>query len=328
MNLSRSILVVLFGLGVLVCPLAADAQQAADFARIGFLGATSAHGWASRVEAFRLGLRDLGYVEGKNIIIEFRWADEHYDRLPSLAAELLRLKVDLLVTYGTPGSLAAKHATTKIPIVMVHSGDAVVAGIVASLPRPGGNLTGSTYFLPQLMAKRLELLKDAVPRISQVAILVKPDNPFFAPAIRALEVAADRLQIRLQQFEARAPTEFDAAFSVMSKRRVDAVVVLEDAVFVTHAKAIAELALKHRLPAAGFQELAAAGGLIGYGVNFLEMYRRAAVFVDKILRGTKLADIPVEQATKFDLLINLKTARAFSLTIPPPLLLRADQVIE
>jgi len=328
MNVSRAILAALFALGVLMRPLAADAQQAANVARIGFLGATSPSGWASRVEAFRLGLRDLGYVEGKNVTIEFRWADEHYDRLPSLAAELLRLKVDLLVTYGTPASLAAKHATTTIPIVMVHSGDAVVAGIVASLARPGANLTGSTYFLPQLMAKRLELLKDAVPRISQVAILVKPDNPFFAPAIRALEVAAKALKIRLQQFEARDPNEFEAAFSAMSKRRVDAVVILEDAVFVTHVKTIAELAAKHRLPAAGFQELAVAGGLIGYGVDFLQMYRHAAVFVDKILRGTKPADIPVEQASKFDLLINLKTARALSLTIPPPLLVRADQVIE
>jgi putative tryptophan/tyrosine transport system substrate-binding protein len=233
-----------------------------------------------------------------------------------------------VVTYGSPASLAAKHATATIPIVMVHSGDAVVAGIVAGLARPGANLTGSTYFLPQLIAKRLELVKDAVPRMSQVAILVKPDNPFFAPAICALEVAADALKIRLQQFGARTPNEFDVAFSEMSGRRVDAVVILEDAVFVTHVKTIAELAAKHRLPAAGFQELAVAGGLIGYGVDFLQMYRHAAVFVDKILRGTKPADIPLEQASKFDLLINLKTARAFSLTMPPPLLLRANQVIE
>jgi putative ABC transport system substrate-binding protein len=178
------------------------------------------------------------------------------------------------------------------------------------------------------MAKRLELLKDAVPRMSKVAILVKPDNPFFAPAIRALEVAADALKIRLQQFGVRTPNEFDAAFSEMSGRRVDALVILEDAVFVTHVKTIAELAAKHRLPAAGFQELAVAGGLIGYGVDFLQMYRHAAVFVDKILRGTKPADIPVEQASKFDLLINLKTARALGLMISPPLLLRANQVIE
>jgi putative ABC transport system substrate-binding protein len=167
-----------------------------------------------------------------------------------------------------------------------------------------------------------------VPRISQVAILVKPDNPFFAPAIRALELAADALKIRLLQFEARTPSEFGAAFSAMSKRRVDAVVILEDAVFVTHVKTIAQLAAKHRLPTAGFQELATVGGLIGYGVDFLELYRRAAVFADKILSGTKPADIPVEQASKFDLLINLKTAKALGLTIPPSLLLRADQVIE
>jgi putative tryptophan/tyrosine transport system substrate-binding protein len=328
MSASRCLVAVLFSLSILTGPLAAGAQQQANVARIGFLGSTSSSGWGSRVEAFRSGLRDLGYVEGKNAVIEFRWADERYDRLPRLATELLRLKVDLLVTYGTPATLAAKRATTTIPIVMVHSGDAVAAGIVASLARPGANITGSTYFLPQLMAKRLELLKDAAPRISQVAILVKPDNPFFPPAIRALEIGADTLNVRLQQFQARAPDEFPATFSAMPKRHVDGVVVLEDAVFVTHARAIAEFAAKHRLPTAGFTEFAEAGGLIGYGVDFPALYRRSAVFVDKILRGTKPADIPVEQANKFDLLINLKTARAIGFTIPPPLLARADQVIE
>jgi putative ABC transport system substrate-binding protein len=279
-------------------------------------------------EAFRLGLRDLGYVEGKNIVIEFRWAEENYDRLPDLAAELVRLEVDVLVTYGTPGTLVAKRATTTIPIVMVHSGDAVAAGIVASLARPGGNLTGMTYFLPELMAKRIEMLKEVVPRMSQVAILVKPDNPFFGTALRALEIPTKSLNIRLQQFQVQTPNDFPGAFAAMAKSGVDAVVILEDAVFVSNAKAIADLAAMQRLPSAGFDEFAEAGGLIGYGVDFLAMYRRAAAFVDKILKGAKPTDIPVEQATKFLIVINMKTAKALSLNVPPVLLTRADEVIE
>jgi putative ABC transport system substrate-binding protein len=309
-------------------PLTAQAQQTAKVARIGFLGSTFASNWASRVEAFRSGLRDLGYVEGENIAIEFRWAEERYDQLADLAAELVRLRVDVLVTIGTPGSLVAKRATTTIPIVMVHSGDAVAAGIVASLARPSGNLTGMTYFLPELMGKRIEWLKEVVPRITRVAILVKPDNPFFATALRSLEISAKSLDVSLQQFEVRAPDDFANAFAAMAKNGVDAVVILEDAVFVSNARAIADLAAKHRLPSAGFNEFAETGGLIGYGVDFLEMYRRAAGFVDKILKGAKPADIPVEQATKFVAVINMKTAKALGLNVPPMLLARADEVIE
>jgi putative ABC transport system substrate-binding protein len=320
--------ITLLGGAAAAWPLAARAQQPEKIARIGFLGATSAPGWASRLEAFRSGLRDLGYVEGKNIVIEFRWAEQQYNRLPDLAAELVRLNVDVLVTYGTPGTLVAKRATRTIPIIMVHSGDAVAAGLVASLARPGGNVTGSTYFLPELMAKRLELLKDVIPGIIHVALLVKPDNPFFGTALPALEVPAKSLKMVLQQFEARGPNEFEAAFSAMAKRRTDAVVILEDAVFVTNAKAIAHLSAMQRLPSAGFNELAKAGGLIGYGVNFPEMYRRAAFFVDKILKGAKPADIPVEQATKFEVVINMKTANALGLQVPQTLLARADEVIE
>ena len=309
-------------------PLAADAQQTAKVARIGFLGSTFASNWASQVEAFRSGLRDLGYVEGENIAIEFRWAGERYDQLADLAAELVRQKVDVLVTFGTPGSLVAKRATTTIPIVMVHSGDAVAAGIVASLARPRGNLTGMTYFVPELMGKRVEWLKELIPSITQVAIPVKPDNPFFGTAIHSLEISAKSLNVSFQQFEVRAPNDFADAFAAMAKNGVEAVVVLEDAVFVSNARAIADLAAKHRLPSAGFNEFAEAGGLIGYGVDFFEMYRRAGGFVDKILKGAKPADIPVEQATKFEAVINLKTARALGLNVPPMLLARADQVIE
>jgi ABC-type uncharacterized transport system substrate-binding protein len=309
-------------------PIAARAQRTAKIARIGFLGSTFASNWVSQVEAFRSGLRELGYVEGENIAIEFRWAEEKYDHLADLAAELIRLKVDVLVTYGTPGSLVAKRATTTIPIVMVHSGDAVAAGIVASLARPGGNLTGMTYFLPELMAKRIEMLKEIMPRIRHVAIPVKPDNPFFETALRALENPAKSLNIRLQQFEMRGPNDFADTFATMTKSGVDAAVILEDAVFVSNARAIADLAAKQRLPSAGFDEFAEAGGLIGYGVDFLQMYRRAAVFVDKILKGANPADIPVEQATKFVVVFNLKTANALGFDVPTSILLRADRVIE
>jgi putative ABC transport system substrate-binding protein len=242
-----------------------------------------------------------------------------------LAAELVRLKVDVLVTYGTPGSLVAKSATTTIPIVMVHSGDAVAAGIVASLARPGGNLTGMTYFLPELMAKRIEMLKDVLPSISQVAIPVKPDNAFFRTALRALQAPAQSLNITLQQIAMPGPNDFADAFATMAKRGVDAFVILEDAVFVSNARAIADLAVKQRLPSAGFSEYAETGGLIGYGIDFIDMYRRAGVFVDKILKGAKPADIPIEQATKFVTVINMKTAKALSLPVPSSLIVRADR---
>ena len=314
--------------GAAAWPLAARAQRASRVARIGFLGSTFASSWASRVEAFRSGLRNLGYVEGENIVIEFRWAEEKYDQLPRLAAELIRLKVNVLVTYGTPGTLVAKNATTTIPIVMVHSGDAVAAGIVASLARPGGNLTGMTYFLPELVAKRIEMLKDVVPSISQVAIPVKPDNAFFRTIFRALQTPAKSLDVRLQQINIPGPNDFADAFATMAKSGVDAAVIVEDAVFVSNARAIADLATMQRLPSAGFSEYAEAGGLIGYGIDFVEMYRRAGIFVDKILKGAKPADIPVEQATKFVVVINMKTAKALGLDVPPMLLARADEVIE
>ena len=309
-------------------PLAARAQQAGKVARIGFLGATFASSWASRMEAFRSGLRDLGYVQGKNILLESRWAEEQYDRLPALAAELVRLKVDVLLTYGTPGTLAAKRATTDIPIVFLYSGDAVAAGLVASLPRPGGNITGSTYFLPQLMAKRLELLKEAMPHITRVAILVKPDNPLFKSTLPVLESAADSLKIELHQFDAHSPSEFEVAFLAMGKSHIDAIVFQEDAVFLGNLRAIADLAARQSLPFAGSSEFAEAGALIGYGVDFLEMCRRAAVFVDKIVRGAKPADLPVEQATKFETTLNITAAKSLGVTVPTSILLRADRVIE
>jgi putative ABC transport system substrate-binding protein len=310
-------------------PLAAFPQQKGKVWRIGFLGSTSASGIASWVEALRVGLRDLGYVEGKNLAIEFRWAEGEYERLPELAAELVRLKVDVIVTHTGPGIRAAKAATTTIPIVMGTSGDPVGMGLIASLARPGGNITGMAGFSPEATVKRLELLKDALPRTRHVALLWNSDNPdSIKRNLPGMEVAAASLKLELHQFEAQGPGEFDSAFAAMAKKRVDAVVMGEDAVLIGNAGAIAKLAARMRLPLVGPIEFAQAGGLLAYGANRRELFRRAATFVDKILKGAKPGDLPVEQATRFETVVNLKTARALGITIPPSLLLRVDRVIE
>jgi len=314
--------------GLLAAPLAAEAQQAAKVWRIGYLGPGSASGQVNRMDALRSGLRELGYVEGKNIVIEYRWAEGKYDRLPDLAAELVRLKVDILVTSGTPGTLAAKRATTTIPIVMAVTGDALAVGLVASLAQPGGNVTGSTVFGPEHNVKRLELLKAVMPRLARVAFLFNPDNPSSVTENRELERAARSKKLEISNFEARNPAEFDAAFTAMAKRPVGAVVVTDDAMLNSNSGRIAEIAGQKQLPSAGNTDLAEAGGLIGYGVNVPAMFYHAAYFVDRILKGAKPGDLPVERATKFDLVFNLKTAKALALTIPPSLLQRADQVIE
>ena len=313
---------------LLAAPLAVEGQQVGRVWRIGFLGAATPSVWASRVEGLRGGLRDLGYVEGKNIVIEFRWANGMYDRLPDLAAELTRLKIDVLVTAGTPGTLSAKRATTTIPIVMAASGDAVATGLVASLARPGGNITGSTSFSQQLHAKRLELLKEAMPNLGLVGVLFNPRNPAFTTDLQEMETAARSMKVRLQRFESQGPNEFAGAFAAMTRSHVDAVVIQEDGMLNDNTRAIADLAAQQRLSSIGLKEFAAAGGLMGYGVDRIELFRRAAYFVDRILKGAKPADLPVEQPSKFDLAINLKTAKALGLTIPPSLLQRADQVIE
>jgi putative ABC transport system substrate-binding protein len=325
---NRRKLLVALGAGALAAPLAVFAQQKGKIWRIGFLGAASASGFAGLVEAMRAGLRDLGYVEGKNIVIEFRWAEGNYERLPELAAELVRLKVDVIMTAGTPGVLAAKTATTTIPIVMAFSGDAVATGLVASLARPGGNVTGMTGFVPEMSAKRLELLKDAFPRTRQVAVLSNPDNSSTNPVFRTMEATAKSLRLELQQFPVRGPGEFDSAFAAMAKRRVDAVVFIDDAMLVANVGAIAKLAAKLRLLSVGPSDLAEAGGLMAYGVNRLDSFRRAAYFVDRILKGAKPADLPVEQATRFETVLNQKTAKALGLQFPQAVLVRADRVIE
>jgi putative ABC transport system substrate-binding protein len=268
-------------------------------------------------------------MEGQNLIVEFRWAGGQYERLPALAAELVGLPVDLLVTHGTPGTWAAKRTTTTMPIVMAISGDAVASGLVASLPRPGGNITGSTYFSPEVSAKGLELLKEALPLIRHVAVLVNPDNPqVTGPAVQAIARIAGSLKLELHPFEARGPSEFESVFAAMAKQRVDALVVADDSMLNDNRGGLAALGVKHRLPSTGIKTYAEAGGLIGYGVNFPKIFRRAAVFVDKILKGAKPADLPVEQATKFVLVLNLKTAKALGLTIPQSVLIRADEVIQ
>jgi putative tryptophan/tyrosine transport system substrate-binding protein len=326
--MKRREFITLIGGAAAVWPLASRAQQP-TMPVIGFLGALSAPDWVSQTDALRAGLRDLGYVEGKNIVIEFRWAQGNYDRLPDLAAELVRLKVDVLVAYGTPATRAAIQATKTIPIVINTGGDAVTMGLVASLNRPGGNITGLTQFGLEIVAKRFELLKEAVHSITQVGVLVNPDNPVTqGVGLEPLETTARTSKVLIQRFEVRERNDFESVFLTMANKRVDAVVITADSMFISNRRIIANLALKNRLPSTGFPEFAKAGGLIGYGINDLEIYRRFAFFVDKILKGTKPADLPVERATKFDIVINLKTARALGLDVPPTLLARAAEVIE
>ena len=321
--------ITLVGGAAATCPLAARAQRSADrVLRIGFLGSATAVGSTKAIDALRMGLRDFGYVEGRNIVIEFRWAEESYDRLPQLVRELMATRVDVLITHGTPGTRVAKQATSTLPIVMAISGDAVATGLVSSLARPEANVTGSTFFLPELNAKRLEVLKEACPSILHPTALSNPDNPVSRPIIPAMQSAATALSLTLEVARAQGPSEFDRAFEAMAGSRVDSVVVTEDGEFAPNFQTIAALALKNRLPSIGAKEYGEAGGLIGYGANILALYRRAAYFVDRILKGAKPADLPVEQPTRFDLVINLKTARALGLTVPPTLLARADEVIE
>jgi ABC-type uncharacterized transport system substrate-binding protein len=328
--MNRRTFISLLGGAVAAWPRAARAQQPGKLARIGFLGSATAAASAKSVEALRAGLRDFGgHVEGRNIVIEFRWAEGKYDRPSDLVAELIRLNVDVIVTHGTPGTRAAMQGTTTIPIVMAISGDAIATGIVTSLARPEANLTGSTFFLPELNAKRLELLKEACPQVARVAALSNPNNPVSKPIIPAMQSGATPLKLEIiDAAKVQGPSEFDSAFAAMVKSRVDALVVTEDGEFAASFGAIAALSAANKLASIGAPEYAQAGGLIGYGVNLLGLYRRAAYFVDRILKGAKPADLPIEQPTKFELVVNLKTAQTLGLTIPPTLLARADEVIE
>ena len=313
---------------VLTGPLGAGAEQAAaNVYRIGYVRAEASP--AADIKAFREGLREHGYVEGRNVVIEYRWADGNEERLHSLVAELLRLKVDLIVTSAPAATRVAKEATTTIPIVMVLVADPVAFGFVASLARPGGNVTGFAYLLPEISGKRLELLKETVPQLSRVAVLWNAANPYKSVDLKEVEAVANALKVRIDAFPVREPKDFDNAFKGAVAGHAGGLITLEDPFTIAHRAQIVGLALRHKLPAVyAVRPFVDAGGLMSYGPDRADQNRRAAAFVDKILKGAKPAELPVERPTKFELVINMKTAKALGITIPPSLLLRADRVLE
>ncbi|HYS92516.1 MAG TPA: ABC transporter substrate-binding protein [Candidatus Acidoferrales bacterium] len=313
---------------LLALPLPAGAQQAGKVYRVGFLWDSPAV-WPHALEGFRQGLRDLGWVEGQNIVVEYRWAEGRFDRLPGLAEELVRLKVDVIVAPTSIYTGAAKRATSTIPIVFASHADPIGSGHVANLARPGANITGLTIIMSETMAKSLELLKAAVPGLARVAVLWDPATPSHGPGVKAVEATSQALGLRLQTLAVRSATEFDNTFAAISRERGGGVLVLSTPLFMGGARRLAELAMTYKLPTMfGPREHAEAGGLLSYGPDRADLYRRAATYVDKILKGAKPGDLPVQQATKFELVINLKTAKALGLTIPPSLLGRADEVIQ
>jgi putative tryptophan/tyrosine transport system substrate-binding protein len=306
----------------------AEAQQPKKVPRIAYLAASPASANVGRLEAFRQGLREIGYVEGENIVIVDRYAEGKFDRLPALAAELVRLKVDVIITAGPPVTRAVKDATAAIPVVMAQDGDPVGNGFVASLARPGGNITGMSQLAPEISGKQLELLKETVPKLSRVAVLGTSTRPGNAHALKQTELAAGTFGVRLQYLDVRDPKDIETAFREARKGRAGAVLVLQGPVFTSQRTQVADLAAKARLPAIYPQtEYTEAGGFMCYGVNTPDLFRRAAYHVDKILKGAKPADLPIEQPTKFELVINLKAAKQIGLTIPPNVLARADRVI-
>ena len=315
---------------VLVASVIAGGQPAGKVFRIGYLSASPGTPNAPTVEAFRQGLRDLGWVEGRNVVIEYRWADGHFERLPALAADLVRLKVDIIAASPTPAAIAAKNATGTIPIVGMSLTDPVGLGLIASIARPGGNVTGVSYSLdPEIFGKHLALLKEVVPKVSRVAILSNPAGPAQPATIRNIQQAARSLRLQLLLVEARGPGEFDAAFAAIAKERAGALFVVMDPAFIGERGRLPDLAVRNRLPSMFTQRVdAEAGGLMSFGPSIADLNRRAATYVDKILKGAAAGELPVEQATTFELVINRHTARTLRLTIPPSLLGRADHVIE
>jgi putative ABC transport system substrate-binding protein len=311
-----------------VCGARAEAQQPTKVPRIGYLSGSGLSVLAARIEAFRQGLRQLGYVEGKNIIIEWRSAEEKFDRLPELAAELVRLKVDVIVSPGPGVTRPLKEATSTIPIVMAQDTDPVGSGFITSLARPGGNITGLATLSPEIGGKQLELLKEISPKISRVAVIGNSTTPGDAQAIRETVLTAGSFEVYLRYLDVLDPKDIETAFRTAAKGRADALLVLGNPILNNHRKQVVELAVKHRLPATYTRpEFIEAGGLMYYGTNYNELFRRAATYVDKILKGAKPADLPVEQPKKFELIVNLKAAKQIGLTIPPSVLARADKVI-
>jgi len=314
---------------LLAAPLAAEAQPTGKVYRIGFLGNSTEALEANLVGPFREGLRERGYVEGRDLTIEYRWAEGAYERFPALIAELIALKVDIIVTAGTPAALAVKRSTTTIPVVMAAIGDPIGTGLVKSLARPGGNLTGLVAIAPDLEGKRLELLTQIVPKLLSVAFLANPANPLHVTSEKQASAAAKALHLKVVFFPVRTDGEFDHAFQAIVGQRSGALIMLADRLFLHHRARIVEFTARHRLPAVyAYNELVQVGGLMSFGPSYPEMHRRAAYFVDRILKGARATDLPMEQPSKFELILNLRTARTLGLVIPQEVLQRADQVIE
>jgi putative ABC transport system substrate-binding protein len=308
-------------------PVAAHAQP--KIPRVGFMGNSTAALEANLVGSFRDGLRELGYEEGRNIVIEYRWADGKYERFPTLIAELIAAKVNVIVTAGTPAALAVKKATTTVPLVMVAVGDPVGTGLVPSLARPGGNLTGLSSIAPDLEGKRLDILREVVPTLSHVAMFFNSLNPFHVASMRQAHAAAQAMGIKLQEHDIRKSEDLDGAFGAIRKERPDALLILADRVFLHNRQRMMDFTEEQRLPNVNaYKELVEAGGLMSYGPSYEDMHKRAAIYVDKIIKGAKPADLPIEQPSKFTFVVNLKAAKALGVTIPPSLLTLADEVIE
>jgi putative tryptophan/tyrosine transport system substrate-binding protein len=320
---------ILVAVVLLVVAVIAEAQQPGKIPRIGFLGNSTAALEENLVEPFRQGLRDLGYVEGRNILIEYRWAEGKYQRFPTLIAELIALKVDVIVTAGTPASLAVKKATTSIPLVMIAVGDPVGTGLITSLAHPGGNITGLTSIAGDLEGKRLELLREVVPGLSHVAVFWNPASPFQVVAEKEVQAAARVLRMKVLSLGVQAQEQLDNAFATIRRERPGALLVLADRLFLHNRARIMDFATQNHLPGVhAYVELVEAGGLMSYGPSYADMHKRAAIYVDKILKGRKPADLPVEQPMKFEFVVNLKAAKQIGLTIPPNVLARADKVIK
>jgi putative ABC transport system substrate-binding protein len=325
----KQILICLLLTVVLATVSSAEAQQPKKIPTIGFLSIGSASSVTSRYEAFRQGLRELGYVDGQNILIDWRFAEGKRDELPALASDLVRLKVDVIVTAGTTATIPAKRATTTIPIVMAYSADPVGTGLVTSLSRPGGNVTGLTEISPDLAGKRLELIREAVPRATRVAVVWDGSRPANIDVLKEIEAAARGYGVRIQSLDVRSANDFEGAFRAATQERASALIIPSGSLLNLHAPQVVSLALRSRLPSIWeTKNYVDIGGLMSYGPSLDDLYRRAATYVDKILKGTKPADLPVEQPIKFELVINLKTAKQIGLTIPPNVLVRADKVIK
>jgi putative tryptophan/tyrosine transport system substrate-binding protein len=325
---NRRRLIVALGAGVLCAWHASFAQQPGKVWRIGFLGVASASGYASELEAIRARLRELGYAEGRNIAFEFRWAEGNPDRLKEMAADLVAQKVDVIITHSNRGADAAAQATKTIPIVIADAFDPVAAGLVATYARPGGNITGSTSLPKEMYAKRLELLRELVPHVKRVSVLFNALGSYNPVFFGEMEPVAAQMKLELHQFRVRTVEEFPGAFAEMAAKRIEAVVIGDDPLFNANLGAVAVLAATHRLPAIGITTYPGAGGLLGYSANRPLVYARAANFVDRILKGANPGDLPIERAAKFDLVVNLKTAKALGIRISPQLLQRVDHVIE